>query len=160
MDPGPRAVAAEACKPVIRRAEEEDIDDVYVVELRSFDNPYPEIYLRILFNLTPYFFVASCNNVIIGYIIAVPQERDICHILSIAVDPSHRRKGIGTALLRKTLEECETRGYRITLLEVEYTNFPAQMLYASQGFRYVTTIPNYYGIHRHALLMARYASPK
>lgn len=150
----------EACKPVIRRAEENDIDKLYAIELKSFDNPYPEVYLRILFNLTPYFFVASCNGTVAGYIIAVPQEHSICHILSIAVDPSYRRKGIGTTLLSRALEECENSGYKIALLEVEYTNFPAQRLYVSQGFRYVTGLPNYYGSHRHALIMARYTGPK
>ena len=74
-------------------------------------------------------------------------------ITSIAVDPSHRRQGIGRALLCAALEHLKARHAEQADLEVSVTNRAAQSLYESAGFTRVKLLPDYYGIHKDGLRM-------
>lgn len=139
---------------VVRTARKDDLVYVYNIEVASFDNPYPYPYLEILFNLAPeYFLVAECREGIVGYVSALVRTDGRCHIVSIAVDPSHREKKIGSILLQSIMHICSCNGYRRYILEVEYTNTPAKRLYESNGFKTIGSIADYYGPGRHADVM-------
>lgn len=58
---------------------------------------------------------------------------DEAELLLIAVDPAHRRAGVGAALLRSTIADCGARGVRRLHLEVRAGN-PAIALYTGHGF--------------------------
>jgi diamine N-acetyltransferase len=51
------------------------------------------------------------------------------------VDPAHRRRGLGTAALRRAETECLAAGVRALHLEVERSNPRAQALYRREGYR-------------------------
>lgn len=68
---------------------------------------------------------------------------DEAELLLIAVEPSHRRAGVGTALLRSVVAEGETRGVARLHLEVRANN-PAIALYAANGFRRIGVRRGYY----------------
>src|SRR5699024_3616247 len=53
----------------------------------------------------------------------------------IAVDPAHRRRGLGRALSGTLLALAAVQGARRALLEVEAENTPARTLYRDLGFR-------------------------
>lgn len=53
----------------------------------------------------------------------------------IAVDPAHRRRGLGRALSSTLLALAAVQGARRALLEVESDNTPARTLYRDLGFR-------------------------
>ena len=69
-------------------------------------------------------------------------------IVSIAVHPAYRRRGIGTELVEEVLKV--TKGNAI--VEVRESNEIAKEFYMHLGFSLRTLIPNYYG-DENALVM-------
>jgi ribosomal-protein-alanine N-acetyltransferase len=64
-------------------------------------------------------------------------------LLLIAVDPDHRRKGIGEALMRRFIAEAAGRGSDRLFLEMREGN-PADRLYRRFGFRPAGRRRDYY----------------
>lgn len=142
------------CGTLIRSARMEDLASVYSIEVSSFSRPYSFAQLYVLFSLAgELFLVSEGGRGVDGYAVAVPLRGGVCHIASIAVAPWCRGRGVGSALLHSLLEVCASRGLDAYVLEVEHTNYVAQRLYASAGFRQVKVVPDYYGPGRHALVM-------
>lgn len=69
---------------------------------------------------------------------------DEAELLTLAVDPAHRRLGAGRALLAAAVEDVRQSGSRIFFLEVGADNPAAQALYAEAGFRPVGRRAGYY----------------
>lgn len=69
---------------------------------------------------------------------------DEAELLTITVAPGERRKGHARQLLTKVLETARQAGAVSCFLEVAAMNVPAQMLYASAGFRKVGLRRGYY----------------
>lgn len=65
-------------------------------------------------------------------------------ILTVGVDPSARRKGVGSALLAAMIEEFRARGGKQLFLEVRASNEPARKLYEKHGFHPLGVRRNYY----------------
>jgi ribosomal-protein-alanine N-acetyltransferase len=84
---------------------------------------------------------------------------DEAEILSIAIDPSCRGRGLSRGLLLTHLGHLAGRGVRIIFLEVEENNQPARRLYEWAGFTVVGRRERYYqepgGRQLNALLMRR-----
>ncbi len=84
---------------------------------------------------------------------------DEAEILTIAVDASLRRGGVGRDLLRAHLGEIAAAGAACLFLEVDESNAPALALYARFGFRQVGRREGYYkrpdGKSASALVMRR-----
>ncbi|MGE3618662.1 MAG: ribosomal protein S18-alanine N-acetyltransferase, partial [Gemmatimonadales bacterium] len=77
-------------------------------------------------------------------------------ILSVAVLPEARRRGIGARLLEETLGGLEARGVRAVFLEVRESNEAARRLYEDFGFRPVGIRADYYQKPReHAVVLRR-----
>ena len=69
---------------------------------------------------------------------------DEAELLTIAVAPDARRKGLGRSLLGQFLATAATRGARTVFLEVDSLNTPARALYQAMGFTQVGLRRNYY----------------
>jgi [ribosomal protein S18]-alanine N-acetyltransferase len=69
---------------------------------------------------------------------------DEAHIATIAVHPDFRQRGIGSALLRASMDAAYAEGARIYHLEVRAGNFAAQKMYADFGYEVVGRRPRYY----------------
>ena len=67
-----------------------------------------------------------------------------CEILSLAVDPEHRRRGIGRALLVAAIDWATLAHATAVFLEVAEDNTAARQLYAAHGFKAVGRRPDYY----------------
>jgi [ribosomal protein S18]-alanine N-acetyltransferase len=84
---------------------------------------------------------------------------DEAEILSIAIDPSCRGRGLSRDLLLTHLGHLAGRGVRTIFLEVEENNEPARRLYEWAGFTVVGRRERYYqepgGRQLNALLMRR-----
>ena len=84
---------------------------------------------------------------------------DEAEILSIAIDPSYRGRGLARDLLLTHLGHLAGRGVRTIFLEVEENNQPARRLYERAGFAVVGRRERYYlradGEQLNALLMRR-----
>ena len=75
---------------------------------------------------------------LIGYLIVSKDG----HLISIAIHPRYRRKGIGKELIQKAMELLSTKRIRA---EVRQSNHGAIAFYQRMGFQITGTIPNYYG---------------
>jgi ribosomal-protein-alanine N-acetyltransferase len=82
-------------------------------------------------------------------------RRKRARLITIAVVPSHRNRGLAKAMLAFLEKEMARLGLRIVSLEVEESNKPATNLYLSIGYKIGGTIPNYYGKGKDALYMEK-----
>lgn len=78
---------------------------------------------------------------------------DEAEILTLAVEPRARRRGVGTTLLTKALAEAHGRGARAVLLEVSVGNTAARALYDRAGFVEVGRRPRYYADGSDAMIL-------
>jgi ribosomal-protein-alanine N-acetyltransferase len=95
---------------------------------------------------------------IIGFAVS-RMAADEAEILSIAVEPSHRGRGLSRNLLLTHLGHLAGRGVRAVFLEVEENNQPARRLYDRAGFSVAGRRERYYkqpgGEQLNAVLMRR-----
>ncbi len=89
---------------------------------------------------------------IVGHVIA-SVVLDSAEILSLAVHPAHRRRGVARALLSALTKSWRQRGVRQGLLEVRADNTPALALYAGLGWVECAIRRRYYRDGTHALVM-------
>lgn len=80
---------------------------------------------------------------------------DEAHVIRLAVDPAHRRRGVGRALLDGLVAWAADVGAPTLLLEVRAGNTAALALYAGAGFVVDGRRPHYYPDGEDALLLRR-----
>ena len=85
--------------------------------------------------------VAVDEDKLVGYI-AYEVITDEGSIVELAVDPEHRRKGIGRKLAELMLTSCS--GVKTVCLEVRASNTAAKALYEALGFETISVRRNYY----------------
>jgi ribosomal-protein-alanine N-acetyltransferase len=130
---------------VIRPVSSKELAIVHQIEKISFQDPYPFTFITTLYFWNPKtFLVAVKNTEIVGYLIAVTQT-DIGLLISIAVIPSEKRKGIGKRLMTAICHILQKSGIHSIRLEVRRSNTVAQKFYEALGFEYTHTIRLYYG---------------
>ena len=78
---------------------------------------------------------------------------DEAEILTLAVLPAARQRGLGRALLRAAMRQAAETDARTMFLEVAEDNTAARRLYASQGFTEVGRRKRYYANGDDALVM-------
>jgi ribosomal-protein-alanine N-acetyltransferase len=135
-----------------------DLDQILQIEAQSFPkSPYDWATFINLHFLHPETFLVYVDTIreeregkILGYMIYSGDG----HILSIAVHPSYRRRGIGTELLKKAVS---TPNVKKIWAEVRKSNEGAQAFYFREGFQIVGVVPSYYG-NEDALILQRVAS--
>lgn len=83
------------------------------------------------------FIVADNDGKILGFMdMPIDADDKLAHVRYLAVDPSHRRKGIGTALLTSALAWLREQGVQGVLAEVDTRNFPAISFLQRHGFTF------------------------
>src|SRR5438093_13684728 len=89
------------------------------------------------------YLVARLGRDVVGYggVICYGDE---AHVTTIAVDPEHHRKKIGTRLLSELMRAAIEMGARAVSLEVRMSNWGAQRMYGRFGFRPVGVRKGYY----------------
>lgn len=80
---------------------------------------------------------------------------DEAEILSVAVAPARRGRGLSRSLLDFHLRHLAGRGVRTVFLEVDEHNAPARRLYAGAGFEEISRRPAYYESGATALVLRR-----
>jgi ribosomal-protein-alanine N-acetyltransferase len=78
---------------------------------------------------------------------------DEAEILTLAVLPAQRRRGIGGTLLTAGMREAAWRGASALFLEVAASNQDARGLYQAAGFAEIGRRPRYYANGADALVM-------
>lgn len=125
---------------------ERDLDGVLEVEAESFTNPWTrDMYTWELQNRTVcHIFVARTSECPVVGFCAFWLVVDEIHINNVALRPTFRGQGIGTALLQRVLAEARSLGARRATLEVRASNTAARRLYERMGFYVAGTRRNYY----------------
>ena len=113
-----------------------DIPAVVAIDKQSFSLPWPETSYRYEVQGNPASrpFVAEGENheiiaMIVSWLIV-----DELHIATIATSPTHRRRGVGSQILREALRDAKASGARRAFLEVRAGNEDAQAMYRKFGF--------------------------
>jgi ribosomal-protein-alanine N-acetyltransferase len=123
-----------------------DLETILEIELASFVNPWTrEMYLAELENHGVSFcsVVRDSSQQVIGYC-SFWRVLDELHINNLAVAPSQRGRGAGTALLHEVLREGARLGARRATLEVRRSNEAARRLYERLGFSVAGVRQAYY----------------
>jgi len=76
-------------------------------------------------------------------------------ILTIAVDPDYRLRGIARHMMTSLIDWAYSKNSPKILLEVETKNLAAQALYISEGFEVIAERKDYYGAGVDALVMSK-----
>ncbi|MDR2719408.1 MAG: GNAT family N-acetyltransferase [Nitrososphaerota archaeon] len=111
------------------------------------------------------FIIAEENNKLLGYIMCRIEVglsnmglgglMRKGHVVSIAVMPQTRRKGVAQAVINKALEGMKYYKAKLAFLEVRVTNEPAISLYKKLGFEISRTINGYYSDGEDAYVMTK-----
>ncbi len=150
------ARAESSHKVRIERAGLEDLEAIYRLELECFGrDAYNKRFIRFL--LTDLSGIAmkavDDRGRILGSVIGRIEKisgRVVGRVYTVDVKPEHRRRKIGTILLKKLEEEFRRMGCEKIILEVAVDNEPAISLYKSLGYRFTSMLKNYYGLGRDA----------
>ena len=150
----------------IRRVAPEDLPRLLEIERAGFRHPWSEAQLAAelgnawsvqLLAVEP---DAGGRERAVGYDI-VWVVHDELHVLNVATDPVHRRRGVARVLLDHVAELGRARACRLATLEVRRSNDPARALYRKLGYREVGMRPRYYAEEgEDAILMTLELDPR
>ena len=130
----------------IRKAASFDAGPLHAVETAAFDDTvYPTFFFRQAFDLWPdLLHVAEGARGILGYAMgATTVDPDVAWLLSMAVHPHTRGKGVGSALLASLLDTMRRKEFKFVRLTVEPAS-PARRLYETSQFHEVHAEENYF----------------
>lgn len=125
-----------------------DLEGVLAIENASFDHPYEASY-----------FVKALQKTRVAIVIAEVEDEPIAayaafwvnnskreaQIVSLAVAPQCRRRGLAEALMDHIMTTARARGARRIQLHVSVLNQAAQELYRKHGFKFEKWLKDYYG---------------
>lgn len=142
---------------IIREVREKDLPSVCEIEASSFgEDAFSQSYLKML--MSAYkgsFLVAQIGGAVVGYVVAAIERGGIGHIVSIAVHPKYRRRGIGTELLKALTDTLQSKELSAVWLEVRQSNKAAIRLYGRIGFEVIGRIRGYYSDGEDAIIMSK-----
>ncbi len=151
---------------IIREFTPAYLDAVIKINRENLPENYPPFFFKLHYESFPKaFLVAQSGDRIIGYIMCRVETGRLYtgsgvgrqgHIISIAVVPEMRRRGVGTSLMLSAMRALRSY-YRVDeyYLEVRVSNYPAINLYKKLGFEIIKVIRGYYSDGEDAYLMAR-----
>jgi [ribosomal protein S18]-alanine N-acetyltransferase len=131
----------------VRDAELADLDAIMSLEVATFPSDAWSRDLMATELASPHtaYLVVESDDALVGYAgLSAPAGAEQADIQTIAVDPTHRRLGIGTVLMRELLDVAKSRGAQEVFLEVRADNSGAEELYRRHGFTRIGLRPRYY----------------
>ncbi len=137
--------------PAIRKLttlSDQDLEQILSIERRCFSDPWRPSMFRV--SEQEGILVAEENTKLLGYGCYL-RVLDECHILNVAVDPEHRRRGIGRRLVESMAAVSD--GIRDVYLEVRPSNLNAIRLYEGMGFGVIGRRKGYYPDGEDAVVM-------
>ena len=140
----------------VRELELRDLSAIEAIEKRAYPTPWSRsMFASELAKPTSICLGAFEGDELVGYVIN-SRYVDAWHVMNVAVDPRHQRRGVATHLLERLFEltrDDERRGYT---LEVRVSNVGAIHLYEQLGFEARGIRRGYYTDNREdALIMWR-----
>ena len=139
--------------PLVRPMTPADVAAVAELEAESFSDPWPLAFFFEELSLPRRDYVVVEER---GHIVAYGGTMVIdedAHIMTIAVKPEARRRGLGTRVMLALFDAATERGARHVTLEVRESNHAAASLYELFGFDPVGRRPKYYQDQEDAIVM-------
>jgi ribosomal-protein-alanine N-acetyltransferase len=122
-------------RPRIAPASVADAEALAVVHRACFAEVWGAARIaRLLQESTAISAVARCGDDVAGFALC-RLAADECEVLTCAVEPAFRRRGIGRLILEAAFGEAVRRGGRRVFLEVATDNNAGRALYAGRGLR-------------------------
>jgi len=87
--------------------------------------------------------VAEDDGTIVGFVLT-EENPPLAHVITLDVAESHRRQGVGTALLAESERNLSLRGVRTVLLETAINNEAGVAFWQRHGYRIEATLKRYY----------------
>jgi ribosomal protein S18 acetylase RimI-like enzyme len=87
--------------------------------------------------------VAEDDGKIVGFVLT-EENPPLAHVITLDVAESHRRQGVGTALLVESERNLALRGVRTVLLETAINNEAGVAFWQRRGYRIEATLKRYY----------------
>lgn len=144
----------------IEPSQPRDAEAVAKLHARSFYRGWPrqDIEAYLLDTDTPTLVACDAKRRVAGFAMLRLLGDDV-ELMTIAVDPKYRGKGVGAALLKACFEDLMMTASRRMILEVAADNPAAIRLYSKLGFEKLSERKGYYarpdGQPATALVMAR-----
>jgi ribosomal-protein-alanine N-acetyltransferase len=131
----------------IRRLAYPDLPQVIAIERRAFPTPWSLAMFVLELSKPSGICLAAAlpgerPRQLAGYLICSRYDT-VWHVMNVAVDPSHRRVGVASALLAELYARVDDHRARYTL-EVRQSNRDAIHLYEREGFRAAGVRRRYY----------------
>jgi len=127
----------------IRRLSYPDLPQVIAIERRVFPTPWSlAMFVLELSKQSGICLAALSEARLVGYLVCSRYDT-VWHIMNVAVDISHQRQGLGSALLAELYARVDDPAARFTL-EVRRSNTIAIHLYEREGFRAAGMRRRYY----------------
>jgi ribosomal-protein-alanine N-acetyltransferase len=127
----------------IRRLTYPDLPQVIAIERRVFPTPWSlAMFVLEMSKHTGICLAAVGDGRLVGYLICSRYDT-VWHVMNVAVDLPHQRRGLASALLADLYARVDEAGARFTL-EVRRSNTVAIHLYEREGFRAAGTRRRYY----------------
>ena len=150
---------------IIRHCDERDLASVIEINMIALPEHYSDYFFEsILRELPEAFIIAEINGRIVGYIMCkiefgFSNFRKLGfvkkgHVVSVAVLPEHRGKGLGKALMLEGINGVMNRKSDEIYLEVRSSNESAIKMYQKLGFQIKSKLRAYYRDGEDAYLMA------
>jgi ribosomal-protein-alanine N-acetyltransferase len=119
----------------LRRLELADLDAIERIERASYPTPWSRSMFVSELAKPSSLSIAAVNaeGDLVGYLV-LSRYVDAWHVMNVAVESSHRRLGIASAMLRRLFEVTRDDAERGYTLEVRISNLGAIGLYESFGF--------------------------
>ena len=126
----------------------DDLGAIESIERRAYRTPWSRsMFASELVKPTSICLGAFEGEDLIGYVVN-SRYVDAWHVMNVAVDPDHQRRGIATRLLQRLFELTRDEHRRGYTLEVRVSNDGAMELYESLGFERHGIRRNYYTDNR------------
>ena len=145
MRRSPGIAVDEPAELEIGRMRRRHLRGVMAIERQVYPRPWsPNLFLSEMNEMrNRAYLVAKLGRDVVGYG-GIMCYGDEGHVTTIAVDPQHHRRKIGTRLMYELIQAGLRMGARAVSLEVRVSNHGAQRMYENFGFQFVGTRKNYY----------------
>ena len=150
----------------LRKFKPDDLQSVMNINRYCLPENYMDFFFMDLYKRFPdTFIVAEEDGKIVGYIMCRIEVGLASyglgglirkgHVVSIAVLPQGRRKGVAYALMTRAIEGMRQYKAKLCYLEVRVTNEPGVSLYKKLGFEVTRPLHGYYSDGEDAYVMTK-----
>lgn len=141
---GRLVTTVEQVSVVVRPAELRDVHAIRAIDAQVYPTPWSEnLTIEQVTGPGRVHLVAEEGHRVIGHGGIAILDGD-AHITTVAIDPQHQRRGLGSVVVTHLLRAAEANGCRAVTLEVRVSNRAAIAMYEKHGLESAGIRPGYY----------------